>query len=85
MNATGTELHLLLLMLAYHISVQESTGCTRFELVFEGEVRLPVYFMNSLPPQTLPTEVNQYDTDSPIMPCLDLRLRMEKTYQQVQE
>ena len=54
------DLHLHLMMLAYRTSVQESTGCTPFELVFGREAPLPVDVMYGLPPQTSPTEVNQY-------------------------
>ena len=54
------DLHLPLVMLAYRTSVQESTGCTPFELVLGREARLPVDVMYGLPPQTSPTEVNQY-------------------------
>ena len=71
------DLHLPLMMLVYRTSVQESTGCTPFELVFGREARLQVDVMYGLPPQTSPTEVNQY--------ALDLRLHIEKAYQQVRE
>ena len=47
-------------MQAYRTSVQESTGCTPFKLVFGREAQLPVDVMYGLPPQTSPTEVNQY-------------------------
>ena len=53
--------HLPLVMLvAYPTSIQESIGCTPFELVFGIEARLPVDVMYGLPPQTSPTKVNQY-------------------------
>ena len=52
------DLHLTLVMLAYHISVKESTGCTTFELVSGREARLLVDVMYGLPSQTPPTEVN---------------------------
>ena len=71
------DLHLPLVMLAYRTSVQESTGCTPFELVYGRDARLPADVMYGLPPQTSPTEANQY--------ALDLRLRMEKAYRQVRE
>ena len=71
------DLHLPLVILVYCTSVQESTGCTPFELVFGREARLPVDVMYGLPPQTSPKEANQY--------ALDLRLCMEKAYQQVRE
>ena len=66
------DLHLPLVMLAYRTSLQESTGCTPFELVFGRDAWLPVDVMYGLPPQTSPTEANQN--------ALDLRLRMEKAY-----
>ncbi|KAL5502410.1 hypothetical protein EMCRGX_G009180 [Ephydatia muelleri] len=72
------DLHLPLVMLAYRTNVQESTGCTPLNMhVFGREARLPVDDMYGLPPQTSPTEVNQF--------ALDLRLRMEKAYRQVRE
>ena len=43
------DLHLLLVMLVYRTSVQESTGCTPFELVFGRDARLPVDVMYGLP------------------------------------
>ena len=43
------DLHLPLVMLAYRTSVQESTGCTPFELVFGREARLPVDVMYGFP------------------------------------
>ena len=51
------------MMLAYRTSVQESTGCTPFELVFGRVARLPVDVMYGLPPMTSPTEVNQHALD----------------------
>ena len=49
------DLHLPLVMLAYRTSVQESAGCTPFELVFGRDARLPADVMYGLPPQTSPT------------------------------
>ena len=67
------DLHLLLVMLAYRTSVQESTGCTLFELAFGREVRLPVDAMLWYTPSDFPNR------------ALDLRLHMEKAYRQVRE
>ena len=40
-NEQEWDLHLPMVMLAYRTSVQESTGCTPFYLMFGREARLP--------------------------------------------
>ena len=76
-NEHEWDLHLPMVMLAYRTSVQESTGCTPFYLMFGREARLPADVMYGLPPSTTPAQVNQY--------ALDLRLRLESAYHQVRE
>ena len=68
--------YLPLLMFAYRTSVQESTGCTPYQLVFGREVRLPIDVMFGLPPH-YPTELNKY--------AMGLRLRLDRAYRQVRE
>ena len=76
-NEQEWDLHLPMVMLAYCTSVQESTGCTPFYLMFGREARLPADVMYGLPPSTTSSQVNQY--------ALDLRLRLESAYQRVRE
>ena len=76
-NEQEWDLHLPMVMLAYRTSVQESTGCTPFYLMFGREARLPADVMYGLPPSSNPIQVNQY--------ALDLRLRLESAYQRVRE
>ena len=66
-----------LMMFAYRTSVQESTGCTPYQLVFGREVRLPIDVMFGLPPHYPPTEINKY--------AMGLRMRLDKAYRQVRE
>ncbi|KAL5494279.1 hypothetical protein EMCRGX_G015577 [Ephydatia muelleri] len=76
-NEQEWDLHILMVMLAYRTSVQESTGCTPFYLMFGREARLPADVMYGLPPSSNPIQVNHY--------ALDLRLLLESAYQRVRE
>ena len=76
-NEQEWDLHILMVMLAYRTSVQESTGCTPFYLMFGREARLPADVMYGLPPSSNPIQVNQY--------ALDLRLLLKSAYQRVRE
>eukprot|EP00731_Ephydatia_muelleri_P024551 Em0016g822a len=60
-------------MLAYRTSVQESTGCTPYFLLFGREARLPVDVMFGLPPSVTPQPVHQYSKD--------LRVRLNIAYE----
>ena len=71
------DLHLLLVMLAYRTSVQESKGALPLNLYLEEKLSYLLMLCMVYPPQTSPIEVDQY--------ALDLRLRMEKAYRQVRE
>ena len=64
-------------MLAYRTSVQESTGCTPYFLLFGREARLPVDVMFGLPPSVTPQPVHQYSKD--------LRVRLNIAYERVRE
>ncbi|KAL5491405.1 hypothetical protein EMCRGX_G016687 [Ephydatia muelleri] len=64
-------------MLAYRTSVQESTGCTPYFLLFGREARLPVDVMFGLPPNVPPQPVHQYSKD--------LRARLDTAYERVRE
>ena len=64
-------------MLAYRTSVQESTGCTPYYLLFGREAGLPVDVMFGLPPSVPLQQVNQY--------CKDLRARLDTAYRMVRE
>ena len=64
-------------MLAYRTSVQESTGCTPYFLLFGCEARLPVDVMFGLPPNVPPQPVHQYSKD--------LRARLDTAYERVRE
>lgn len=64
-------------MLAYRTSVQESTGCTPYFLLFGREARLPVDVMFGLPPSVPPQPVHQYSKD--------LRARLDTAYGMVRE
>ena len=74
-NEHDWDLHLPLVMMAYRTSVQESTGCTPFYLMFGREICLPADVMFGLPPASAPQQVNQY--------ALDLRTHLETAYQRV--
>ena len=71
------DLQLPLMMMAYRTSLQESTECTPFHLVFEREARLPIDVMFGLPPYSLSTDTNQY--------AIDLRRHLELVYRQVRD
>ena len=49
-DTSNWDSYLPLLMFAYCTSVQESTGCTPYQLVFGREGRLPIDVMFGLPP-----------------------------------
>ena len=66
-DTSNWDSYLPLLMFAYCTSVQESTGCTPYQLVFGREGRLPIDVMFGLPPHYPPMESNKY--------AVDLRLR----------
>ena len=72
MSGTGTTV-----MLAYRTSVQESTGCTPYYLLFGREARLPVDVMFGLPPSVPLQQVNQYSKDP--------RARLDTAYRMVRE
>ena len=74
-NEHDWDLRLPLVMMAYRTSVQESTGCTPFYLMFGREICLPADVMFGLPPASAPQQVNQY--------ALDLRTHLETAYQRV--
>ena len=76
-NERDWDLHVPLLTLAYRTSMQESTGCTPFYLMFGREARLPADVVFGLPPNSIPQQVNQY--------ALDLRGRQESAYQLVRD
>ena len=76
-DTSNWDSYLPVLMFAYRTSVQESTGCTPFQLVFGREVRLPIDVMFGLPPHYPPMESNKY--------AVDLRLRLDRAYRQVRE
>eukprot|EP00731_Ephydatia_muelleri_P019115 Em0011g1155a len=76
-NERDWDLRVLLLMLAYRTSTQESTGCTPFYLMFGREARLPADVMFGLPLNFPPQQVNQY--------ALDLRARLEGAYRLVRD
>ena len=59
-NEQEWDLHLPMVMLAYRTSVQVSTGCTSFYLMFGREARLSADVMYGLPMSTTPSQVNQY-------------------------
>ena len=64
-------------MLAYRTSVQESTGCTPYYLLFGREACLPVDVMFGLPPSVPSQQVNQYSKD--------LTARLDTAYKMVRE
>jgi hypothetical protein len=72
-NERDWDLHIPMVMMAYRTSVQESTGCTPFYLMFGREGRLPADVMFRLP--SSPMQVNKY--------AQDMRFRMEQAYQLV--
>ena len=76
-NERDWDLHVPLLMVAYRTSMQESTGCTPFYLMFGREARHPADVMFGLPPNSIPQQVNQY--------ALDLRARLESAYRLVRD
>ena len=74
-NERDWDLHIPMVMMAYRTSVQESTGCTPFYLMFGREGRLPADVMFRLP--SSPMQVNKY--------AQDMRFRMEQAYQLVRD
>eukprot|EP00731_Ephydatia_muelleri_P033154 Em0025g110a len=74
-NERDWDLHIPMVMMAYRTSVQESTGCTPFYLMFGLEGRLPADVMFRLP--SSPMQVNKY--------AQDMRFRMEQAYQLVRD
>ena len=70
-NERDWDLHIPMVMMAYRTSVQESTGCTPFYLMFGREGHLPADVMFRLP--SSPMQVNKY--------AQDMRFRMEQAYQ----
>ena len=56
-NERDWGLHIPMVMMAYRTSVQESTGCTPFYLMFGREGRLPADVMFCLP--SFPMQVNK--------------------------
>ena len=60
-NKRDWDLHIPIVMMANRTSVQESTGCTPFYLMFGQEVRLPADEMFRLP--SSPLQVNKYAQD----------------------
>ena len=69
-NEHDWDLHIPKVMMAYRTSVQESTGCTPFYLMFRREARLPADVMFRLP--SSPLQVNKY--------AQDVRFRLEQAY-----
>ena len=66
------DLQLLLIMMAYHTSIQESTGATPFSLMFRREAHLPIDVMFGMPPRE--------ESVSPSHYAFLLRQRMEAAY-----
>ena len=60
-NERDWDLHIPMVMMAYRTSVQESTGCTPFYLMFGREGRLPADVMFRLP--SSPMQVIKYAQD----------------------
>ena len=74
-NERDWDLHIPMVMMAYRTSVQESTRCTPFYLMFGREGRLPADVMFRLP--SSPMQVNKY--------AQGMRFRMEQAYQLVRD
>ena len=74
-NERDWDLHIPMVMMAYRTSVQESTGCTPFYLMFGREGRLPAYVMFRLP--SSPMQVKKY--------AQDMWFCMEQAYQLVRD
>ena len=69
------DLQLPLIMMAYHTSVQESTGATPFSLMFGSEAHLPIDVMFGMPPGE--------ESVSPSHYAFLMRQRMEAAYHRV--
>ena len=74
-NERDWDLHLPMVTMAYRTSMQESTGCTPFYMMFGREARLPADVMFRLP--SPPLQTNEY--------VQDMRFRLEQAYQQVRD